>query len=343
MHIVTRVCLLILFAFVFSNSVLAYTKYNSECCAEKVFRIYDHPDVVGPNDPKFCLRIDNLLEEQGLIGETTLSCNRNLANLKMEIKGNNAIISGYLYGGAERSNKWVNPQHYKIYFIFYDIQKFYETDNKTFAGFTVSNSSCGEGYIKCINTNNSKQIYLHASQDPAFLFFKDNHRLYSVDYDAWVGRGWLTFNADKSNSIYTQDWIFTAEMVFVTRKLCFWLNNKCLEKSFIAIDIASDIYDYDEIQEILGNASSTFSERLFQQLIVTRLNIQIFKIGKMRFRGQIVDDIFIDALYEHKISGENMEYYYHLLSELNCYGDDICLPKQYVNICSKKCSCRCKK
>ena len=178
--------------------------------------------------------------------------------------------------------------------------------------------------------------------DPAFLFFKDNHRLYSFDYDSWVGRGWLTFNADKSTSVYTQDWIFVGEMIFVTRKLCFWLNNDCIKNSFISLDLNWETYNYEEIQQVLSSTALTFREKLLQQILVTRLNIQVFGIENMRFRGLIVYDIYTNALSEYRIHGSNMEYYYHLLRELNCYGDDICLPKNYVNICNHKCDCNCK-
>lgn len=171
------------------------------------FELNDHPDG-GVAEPFYGLRLDDIVAP----GVATLSMDF-YNNTRMTVIDDNGALSmhitGTLYGGAVSNDAYVNPHSYEIDFS-YALNVSDAGNGWEVNGFDVGNT----GTITDLDTQLVTTLYGKANMaDLVFSMLADGHRL-DNDNSSWVGRGWLTDQADGSDpySGY-RDWLFIATEV----------------------------------------------------------------------------------------------------------------------------------
>jgi len=198
--------------------------------ADVTFPLFNHPDG-NANPPPYGLRLDDLFLQaptggsasSPVGGPTTFSFDpadgasmtfsATLVGLDIHLN-----ISGTAFGGVDAGLTYGYGEG------FYDIDFTYTMNVTEVAGpdggYTVSpNSSMNTGTITAqagitnVTAGTFWTLYDQTDElDNAFHALADGHRLGSfpaiLALDPLVGRGWLTYNANGTNSSATQDWLF---------------------------------------------------------------------------------------------------------------------------------------
>jgi uncharacterized protein (TIGR03382 family) len=114
-------------------------------------------------------------------------------------------ISGTLHGGVvDGLGGYVSAASYAVDFN-YSVGVSASDGGWIVTGFDAANM----GTLTNLDTNDSVDMYAKGMPD-TFLFLPDDHRL-DTDGNDWVGRGWITDQADGSDPLGgTRDWLFTA-------------------------------------------------------------------------------------------------------------------------------------
>ena len=171
------------------------------------YALSDHP-AGDAAPPAYGLRLDNVI-------------NPGLAVLSMDHYGDSRLvvsedagmlsirITGTLYGGGVASNAFVNPHTYAVDFT-YSVNVAALMNGWDVNTFDVMNSG------SLINMDTNKEFDLYGKADMTglvFQFLADGFRIHG-DNSTFVGRGWLTTNADGTDSnAGAQDWLFTGTLV----------------------------------------------------------------------------------------------------------------------------------
>ncbi|MFQ5492262.1 MAG: PEP-CTERM sorting domain-containing protein [Phycisphaerae bacterium] len=192
----------------------------------------DHPDA-AQDPPPYGLRLDDLFLQAPVLGNvpnpvggvTSFSfdpTNGGDMTLSVITAGTalNINISGTAFGGVDTGTTYgFGAGLYAIDFTY--------TMNVTAVpgvdgGWVVSpNNAMNNGTITAlagvadIAEGTSWQLFDQVdSANDALVFLQDEHRLGGFPalaaLDPWVGRGWVTYNSDGTNSSATQDWLFIA-------------------------------------------------------------------------------------------------------------------------------------
>lgn len=194
------------------------------------FQLYDHPDSVE-TPPPYGLRLDgvfNGLSGAGTNAVTTFSMNQ-YSNTVLTVTDNGSTIAinitGTLYGGVDSGTGYgFGAGDYAVSYNYV----FGVTPMGT-GWVTMPPSPLNGGTLTALGNNNGVAsgsvftIYDDNSMAKSFEFLQDDHRLTiatggSENYleagqGFWVGRGWLSYNANNNNSAGTQDWLFIGKLV----------------------------------------------------------------------------------------------------------------------------------
>lgn len=203
--------------------------------ATQTFLLTDHPDA-AQDPPPYGLRLDNVFSNAGLTsstgqavaGVTTFSFSHPSSSMFLDVTetplGGGGLdidihIHGVAYGGVDTGGAYGFGEG--IYTI-----DFSYTANvvKALDGWFVSPQSvanlgtvtAGAG-ITDVPAGTVFNIYEKTPTGNPFRFEQDGHRLAGFPLIAatnpWVGRGWLTFNADGSDTVGTHDWLFIGQPI----------------------------------------------------------------------------------------------------------------------------------
>lgn len=198
--------------------------------ADITLTLGNHPDA-NQNPPPYGLRLDDLFLQAVTAGSVTNAVGgvtsfsfdpadgANMVLTTTTVGPNVEInIAGTAFGGVDTGVT------YGFGAGLYDIDFTYRVNVTEVAGpdggFTVSpNSAMNNGTITAqagiTDVAAGTTWTLYDQSDNSFQLLADGHRLGSfpaiLAQDPFVGRGWVTFNADGSNTSGTQDWLFIPE------------------------------------------------------------------------------------------------------------------------------------
>ncbi|MEQ8318019.1 MAG: hypothetical protein RIE77_00945 [Phycisphaerales bacterium] len=174
----------------------------------------DHPDGHA-RPPGYGLRLDNMFEGFGAGGTTTFSFEENGARVVMKIldttgDGNaDAInISGKVYGGQDSGSGYAFGEG--MFRLDFTLAMGVNTESNGWTAESFASNSgvmtamAGNGDLLEGTTFNFYQQSDAMAKD--FAILTDQHRF--PGFAGHVGRGWVTFNSDGSNSRGTQDFLF---------------------------------------------------------------------------------------------------------------------------------------
>jgi len=173
-----------------------------------VFQLNDHPGG-GENPPPYGLRLDGILGagiatlSLDFYNDTILTVHDNGGALSIN-------ISGTLYGGlVDNLGGYISANTYDVDFT-YTVGVNGVSNGWDVNGFDVGNI----GTVTNTDTNDVTTIYGKPNDlGLNFAFLADGHRL-DGDNSSWVGRGWVTDQADGSDPYAGfRDWLFTATEV----------------------------------------------------------------------------------------------------------------------------------
>lgn len=169
------------------------------------FFMFDHPD--GNAAPAFYgLRADNLFGEGNIntfsldhFGDSILTVHDNGGDLSIH-------MTGTIFGGEDGGAAPVNPEAYTFEF-------WYTEGVEAFDGGwrVVGTDDANGGSITRVSDNATFEFSTKADgSGVSFIFAPDGHRL--PGDDDWAGRGWV-MSDENPRGQYTQDWLFTGEVV----------------------------------------------------------------------------------------------------------------------------------
>lgn len=201
-------------------SVLAGVGLASSALADPVVlfqtKLGDHPDG-AKRPPAYGLRLDNVFADQGGAGVTTFSFQQSGAGVILKILDMNSDgtadainISGKMYGGVDNGSSYgFGEGLYDLDFTF-SMGVSTEADGWTASSFVTNSGSltalAGNADIAAGTAFDFYQQTDAMAKD--FALLRDAHRY--PGFGGLVGRGWMTFNSDGSNSAGTQDFLFVA-------------------------------------------------------------------------------------------------------------------------------------
>ena len=189
-----------------TTGAIALALVASGASAQNTIALYDlldHPDG-NQNPPPYGLRLDNIIGP----GAATLSIDA-MSNTQLRVLDDNGDIeieiTGTLFGGTVSGGSYDNPDSYEVAFT-------YAANVSASGGGWVVTDTDASNTGTLINTSTGDVIDLYTTPvtGDTFVFRPDGHRL-SGDSESWVGRGWLTDQADGSAPYGgSQDWLFRA-------------------------------------------------------------------------------------------------------------------------------------
>jgi len=178
------------------------------------FEINDHPNG-GLVPPQYALRLDDIFGDYQATYSSATFADATLTVLQ-DAGGNFLIdIAGTFHGGEDAGGDWIDPYDVSVS-MRYAADVIETANGWQVNGFTTLNS----GTFTRTDTNESVTLYgldsMSDSDGPigsTFVLAADGWRI-DGDDSTWVGRGWLTDNADGTpTSGRAQDWFFTANLV----------------------------------------------------------------------------------------------------------------------------------
>ncbi len=169
------------------------------------FAMLDHPD--GNAAPAYYgLRADNLFGEGNIntfslnhFGDSTLTVYDNGGELSIH-------MAGTLFGGEDGGAAPIDPAAYTFEFWYTEGVEAYNGGWRV-----VGMSDANGGYIDEVGGDGYYTFGTKTNGDGvAFIFAPDGHRL--PGDDDLAGRGWVMSDQNPRGH-YTQDWLFTAEVI----------------------------------------------------------------------------------------------------------------------------------
>lgn len=180
------------------------------------YQLNDHPDG-GETPPPYGLRLDGVLGA----GIATLSMDF-YDNTILTVHDNGGALSinivGTLYGGLiDGAGGYISANTYEVDFT-YTVGVNSVADGWDVNGFDVGNT----GTLTNTDTNAVTTLYgMPNNPGLNFAFLADDHRL-DTDANDWVGRGWLTDQADGSDPYAGfRDWLFVGTEIPAPSALAF--------------------------------------------------------------------------------------------------------------------------
>ncbi|MEZ6241886.1 MAG: hypothetical protein R3B57_02485 [Phycisphaerales bacterium] len=177
---------------------------NADVVAQ--FQMHDHPDG-DVNPPPYGLRVDNLFDAGRIntfsidhFGDSIITINDDGGNLSIHMEGT-------LYGGRDGGEMPVTPEAYTYAFDFIEGVEAYNGGWRV-----VGTPDANGGFLDQVNGDFYATFGAKADDNGiSFIFAPDGHRLPGDD-SSWVGRGWVMADGVQRTG-YTQDWLFTADVV----------------------------------------------------------------------------------------------------------------------------------
>lgn len=177
-------------------------------------KLGDHPDG-AMRPPAYGLRLDNVFASEGGSGVTTFSFQRSGASVLLKILDMNSDgaadainISGKMYGGVDSGSSYgFGEGLYDLNFTFAMGVSTEDDGWKASSFVTNSGSLTALSGNADLATGTSFDFYQQSdAMAKDFALLRDGHRY--PDFAGFVGRGWVTFNSDGTNSAGTQDFLF---------------------------------------------------------------------------------------------------------------------------------------
>ncbi len=185
-------------------AALAAGGANADVVAE--FAMSDHPD--GNAAPPFYgLRVDNLFNEGNIntfsidhVGDSVITIHNNGGDLAIH-------MAGTLYGGQDGGAEGVDSGLYTYEFWFNEGVEEHDGGWRV-----IGTPDANGGYLDEVAGDFYATFGTKADgSGVSFIFAPDGHRI-DGDDETWAGRGWVMAD-DVRRSGYTQDWLFTAEVI----------------------------------------------------------------------------------------------------------------------------------